>query len=55
MLLMKFEYLQVFSTKAFVLITKLLLMSHLNPCGKFGPFSVTFSIVMEFADQGDLY
>jgi hypothetical protein len=51
---MKFAFLQVFNTKVFVLIMRLLLMSRHNPFGKKEEINIC-SIVMEYADYGDLF
>lgn len=54
---MKLEFWPVSLIRVYVLTTKLSLMTHLSHFGK-SILSLTyfsFSIVMEFADQGDLF
>ena len=51
---MKFAYSLASNIRAYVPITKLLSMSPLNHCGKFR-ITDWYSIVMEYADYGDLF
>jgi len=51
---MKSEFWRVSSTSVSAHITRLLSTTHLNHCGKLFGFNRS-SIVMEFADNGDLF